>query len=171
MKTSRYAWLPLLLLLTATAAVAQTQPGKQQAKAEAKAAKQLKKDQKKLDRLKKKEEQNKATEKDVVYLFGVGLNFNDSVVYMTDIQQLNYMKLERKTKFLPYRSDLSQQLKDHLEAVCGKPDETTSIFYDVKRKKAAKRFYKLKKRFLDEGTSNLTIFDSSQFRFKKPEWE
>lgn len=141
------------------------------AKEERRAARQLARQQKMEAKAQADASRRAAKETDVVWVFGVGMNLNDSVVYLTDIQAVPYMKLEKKTKFLPYRVDFSQQFKEHLEQAAGAHGETTCMFYDVKRKKVAKRFYKMKKRYLDMGTSQLIIVDEAQFRFQKPDYD
>ena len=49
--------------------------------------------------------------------------------------------------------------------------ETTCVFFDINRKKLSKRLYKLKKRYLDLGTSNLVVVTADEFKFEKPEYE
>lgn len=143
---------------------------------ELKKAEQMRKAQEKAQaRAAKKAEQEArdaiATDNDVVYVFGVGTNFNDSVVYLSDIIELRKVKLNKKTKFLPFRSEYSSQLKEYLEATYGMVNETTCVFFSTKRKKLSKRFYKLKKRYLDLGTSALIVLDKEQFSFTTPEFD
>jgi len=141
----------------------------QRAKELERAKKKLAKEEAKAAKRKAETALDKATEKDVVYMFGVGTNFNDSVVYVTEIIPVSYMKLEKKTKFLPYRAEFSIQLKQYLEGTLGLTNETTCMFFDDNRKKLAKRFYKLKKRYLDLGVTDLNVIDRAKFEFKKPE--
>ena len=108
------------------------------------------------------------TAKDVVYIFGVGTNFNDSTVYLTRIAQLDSIRIDKKTGFLPNRVEFSIQLKQFLEGTLGLVNETTCIFFSDDRKKIAKYFYKLKKRYLDEGYRNMIVVDSSDFSFVIP---
>mgnify|MGYP006873686016 FL=1 len=49
-----------------------------------------------------------------VYAFGVAASFNDTVVYFTDIQVLDSVKLD-KGGFLPKRDLYTYQLKNYLE--------------------------------------------------------
>ena len=108
------------------------------------------------------------TSNDVVYIFGVGTNFNDSTVYLTRIAQLDSIRIDKKTGFLPNRVEFSIQLKQYLEGTLGLINETTCIFFSDKRKKISKYFYKLKKRYLDEGYRNMIVIDSSDFSFIIP---
>ncbi|MBQ2167597.1 MAG: hypothetical protein II447_12560, partial [Bacteroidaceae bacterium] len=59
------------------------------------------------------------TEKDKVYLFGVGQNFNDSSLYMTEVNEISFVRLEKRTKFLPSRVDYSLQFEEYLEGKLG----------------------------------------------------
>ncbi|MCR4613762.1 MAG: hypothetical protein K5778_07155 [Bacteroidaceae bacterium] len=138
---------------------------------ERQAAKQLARAEKEQAEQLAYQQKHAPKETDVVYLFGVGTNFNDSTVYLTEVQPVNYMRLTKKYKFLPYRADFSQQLKDYLVGKYEMQYETTCVFYDVNRKKLAKRFYKMKKRYLDMGTSNMVIVSMNDFKFEKPEYE
>lgn len=118
----------------------------------------------KLERQKMKE--IPVSEEDVVYLFGVGTNFNDSTVYLTDIIPVHNLQIQKKTHFLPHRTEFSLQLREYLEGQLGLAHETTAIFFADKRKKIAKNYYKLKKRYLDEGYSSLIVIDPEKFSFK-----
>lgn len=112
---------------------------------------------------------NLPTDADVVYVFGVGTNFNDNTIYLTEIQELHRIKLEKRTRFLPYRSELSLQLREFLEGGLGNTHETTCIFFATKRKKVANYYYKLKKRYLDEGNANIVVITADRFSFKNPD--
>ncbi len=161
--------LLLALLLMPQAALAQEKH--KPTKEERLAAKQLAQAEK--DKAEQEEYQRKHAPKetDVVYIFGVGTNFTDSTVYLTEVQSIPYLKLTKKNKFLPYRADFSGQLKDYLIEKYQMQYETTCVFFDINRKKLSKRLYKLKKRYLDLGTSNLVVVTADEFKFEKPEYE
>ncbi len=108
------------------------------------------------------------TDEDVVYIFGVGTNFNDSTVYLTRITPLDSIRIDKKTGFLPNRVEFSIQLKQYLEGTLGLVNETTSIFFSEKSSKIYKYYYKLKKRYIDEGYKDLIVIDPNQFTFNKP---
>lgn len=163
----RYGLLLTLMLVPLALAA---QDGKK-SKEERQAEKQLAKAEKMRQEQEAWEKKHAPTEKDIVYVFGVGTNFNDSAVYLTEVLPVPYMKLTKKYKFLPYRADFSEQFKDYLASTYGIEHETTCVFYDKSRSKLAKRFYKVKKRYLDLGTSNLVVIGSSDFTFKKPDYE
>lgn len=131
--------------------------------------KAIAKQQKKAAKEAAKEARHPLTAKDKVYLFGVGLNFNDSSLYITEVNELSFVRLDKKTRFLPSRLDYSLQFKEYLEGQLGLKDETVSIFFSEKKKKASKWFYKMKKRYLDMGTTDMHIVDVERFQFKKAE--
>ena len=131
--------------------------------------KAIAKQEKKAAKEAAKEAKHPLTAKDKVYLFGVGLNFNDSSLYITEVNELGFVRLDKKTRFLPSRLDYSLQFKEYLEGQLGLKDETVSIFFSDKKKKASKWFYKMKKRYLDMGTTDMHIVDVERFQFKKPE--
>jgi len=167
----RYAAMCLLLCLTSTA-MAQSEDDTPQVteREKAKAMRLLAKQEEKEKRQRIKMLEERATDKDVVYVFGVGTNFNDSVIYLTEINDIRALKLQKKTKFLPFRSEFSLQLREYLEGGLGLQNETCCMFYADKRKTLAKRYYKLKKRYLDEGGWRIVIVGQDKFSFKKPEF-
>jgi len=103
-----------------------------------------------------------------VYVFGVGYDLNDTIVYVTAVQEVKDLDLEKKTKFLPYRAEFSLQLKQYLEGTRGLLNQTTSIFFSDKRSKVLKRYMKLRKRILDTGKQDLRPIADADFQFALP---
>lgn len=103
-----------------------------------------------------------------VYLFGVCQQLTDSLVYITSIQEIDSIDLERKTKFLPFRSEFSIQLKEYMEGTLQRRYQTACVFYSSKRKKISKKYYKIKKRYLDNSYTRVVMLDDTRFRFKHP---
>lgn len=167
----KYAAMFVLLCLASTAAAQSEDDAPQiSEKDRAKAMKLLARQEAKEKQLRKKMLEEKATDEDVVYMFGVGTNFNDSVIYLTEINDVHALKLQKKTQFLPFRAEFSLQMREYLEGGLGLQNETCCMFYADKRKTLAKRYYKLKKRYLDEGGWKLVIVGQDKFSFKKPEF-
>ncbi len=110
------------------------------------------------------------SEEDVIYIFGVGTNFNDSTIYLTEITPIQGLRLDPKTNFLPGRTDFSLQFREYLEGQLGLVYETTCVFYSVKRAKAQKYAYKLRRRYLDKGYKDLIVVDPQKFTFKLPDY-
>ena len=103
-----------------------------------------------------------------VYLFGVCQQLTDSVIYVTGICEVDSIDLDKKTKFLPFRSEFSLQLKEYMEGTQRKRNQTATVFYSPNRKKISKKYYKIKKRFLDNTYTKIVMLDDTQFRFKHP---
>ena len=99
-----------------------------------------------------------------VYLFGVSQQLTDSVVYITFINEVDSLDLEKRTKFLPFRSEFSLQLKEYMEGTLKKDHQTTCVFYSPSRKKLSKKYYKIKKRFLDNPYTKIMPLDGFTFR-------
>jgi hypothetical protein len=72
--------------------------------------------------------------------------------------------LAKKTKFLPFRSEFSLQLKEYMEGTLHKDHQTTVVFYSASRKKLSKKYYKIKKRYLDNPYTKIVPIDGFQFR-------
>ncbi len=170
----------MLVLTTSTLSLAQQPAGdgnrkgkvpteKQIAREKAAAAKQIAKNEAKEAKRKAYVQAHQPTDKNRVFLFGVGTDLNDSTLYVTEICELRAIRLEKKTKFLPYRAEFSLQLKEYLEGSLGLNNQTTCIFFGDKRRKVSRHYYKLKKRYLDAGDKKMVIIESGQFNFQKPD--
>lgn len=103
-----------------------------------------------------------------VYIFGVCQQLTDSMVYITSVQEVDSIDLERKTKFLPFRSEFSLQLKEYMEGTLQRRYQTACVFYSPKRKKISKKYYKIKKRYLDNSYTRVVMLDDTRFHFKHP---
>ena len=99
-----------------------------------------------------------------VYLFGVSQQLTDSVVYLTFINEVDSFDLAKKTKFLPFRSEFSLQLKEYMEGTLHKDHQTTVVFYSASLKKLSKKYYKIKKRYLDNPYTKIVPIDGFKFR-------
>lgn len=104
-----------------------------------------------------------------VYIFGVGTSFTDSIVHMSEIVELDNFPLEKSTKFLPFRSEFSIQLKQYLEGQLGLMNQTCCVFFSEEKKKISKKYYKTKKHYLDKMDVKLIIISNDEFKFNKPE--
>ena len=92
-----------------------------------------------------------------VYAFGVAASFNDTVVYFTDIQVLDSVKLD-KGGFLPKRDLYTYQLKNYLE-----------FDFSENKKKLEKESAKVKGKYKKNKSIVLMPIDPDAFRLKKPE--
>lgn len=114
-------------------------------------------------------DKNENQEEDKVYLFGVGSAFGDTIVHFTSIVELKDVTLEKKTKFLPMREAYSFQLKAYLEGRLGLTQQTCCIIFSKNKKKLSKKYYKLKKTYLEDSGSVLKIIGEDEFTFVKPQ--
>ena len=78
-----------------------------------------------------------------VYIVGVSASFTDSLVYFTEIQLLDSVRLD-KNKMLPERSQYSYQLKNYLENEEGLTNRTCFVYFSNSRKKLQKTINKMK---------------------------
>ena len=92
----------------------------------------------------------KAKIKTDISIFGVAISISDSVVYMTDMQEIGKVTVEKNTKFLVDRREYSNQLSEYISRT-GDGRMTTLVSYNLKKKKAEKRYLKIKERFIKDG--------------------
>lgn len=84
-----------------------------------------------------------------VYIVGVSASFTDSLVYFTEIQLLDSVRLD-KNKMLPERSQYSYQLKNYLENEEGLTNRTCFVYFSNSRKKLQKTINKMKIKYQKE---------------------
>ena len=77
-----------------------------------------------------------------MYIFGMAASFNDSIVYFTNIQELNNVWVEKKHKELDVRALYSQQLREYLKKQ-GLQNRTCIVVANTKRAKLEKKFLKI----------------------------
>ena len=82
-----------------------------------------------------------------VYMFGFTASFKDSVVYITEIEDVKGAWIESKTKFLLNRENYSYQLKEHMTEQYEQPDRVCMVFYATSTKKIEKQLKKLRKKY------------------------
>lgn len=99
-----------------------------------------------------------------IYMFGFASSFNDSIVYITEIQQIDSAWIDSRTKFLYGRNSFSEQLSDHLTA-SGSPNMTCMVKFAKTRKDIEKNFIKLTKRYLEKGSYQVKRIDENTFKF------
>lgn len=103
-----------------------------------------------------------------VYVMGVSLCFGDSVVYFTDIQQIDSVRLT-KEGFLPNREGYSEQLKSYLMNKDGNMNHTCITYFSEKKADLQKKATKLIKRYQTNGTAIINQISLNEFRFVRPE--
>lgn len=75
-----------------------------------------------------------------IFVFGIATSFNDSIVCITDIQELKQAYItDTREKFLQERDNYSYQLRDHLAAK-GLANRTVATFWATSRKDIEKKY-------------------------------
>lgn len=110
-------------------------------------------------------------ERTTVYMFGFSASFTDSLVYITDIQQLDSAYIDTKTKFLFDRVVYSDQLQTYLEGINAMPDCTCVVFFNTKKKKLEEDFRKIKNRYEKDPSLVLKTLTATEFYFQAPAFQ
>lgn len=92
--------------------------------------------------------QAKPVKPDHVYMFGFSASFQDSTIYVTDIQDVQGAWIDSKSKFLLGRDNYSYQLKEHFTNNLQEPDRICMVFYATSKSKAEKIKKKLLKKYI-----------------------
>ena len=105
------------------------------------------------------------SEKDsVVYIFGASISFSDTIVYFTEIQQIDDVVVEKG--FLPNRQLDSYELKDYMSFKENMPGRISVIYFSDKQKDLVKKEKDIKKRL--ETKENMTVrYLGGKFKFTK----
>lgn len=99
-----------------------------------------------------------------VYLFGFAASFNDSIVYLTDIQKFDNAWVTTKHKRLMERDQYSYQLRDNLRAK-GRKTPTCITFYALDIKDIAKKYAKIQERYTTKAKGNYILKNLSREEF------
>ncbi len=100
-----------------------------------------------------------------MYIVGVSASFTDSLIYFTDVQFVDSVKLG-KNKLLPHRSQYSEQLEDYLELQKGLKNRTCFIYFSKKKASLEKTVKKMKEKYQKDGKSILRE-TGPEFKFTK----
>lgn len=100
-----------------------------------------------------------------VYVFGFAASFTDSLVYLTDIQQLDSAYVDAKTGFLQERSLYGTQLQYFVEKTYQQPNTTCVVFYNVSRKKLESEYLDIRKKYGQDPNLILKTLGGDGFRF------
>ena len=104
----------------------------------------------------------------IVYVFGFSQQFGDTIAYLTDITKIDSVMLQKKTGFLPFRYDLSQQFKSHLEETKGLTKQTSCVFFSKNKVKLNKKLAKMRKRYLNMEHTTVVTIGQDEFKFAHP---
>ena len=103
-----------------------------------------------------------------VYVFGVSQYLGENKVYITEINAIDSIALQKNTRFLPFRSSFSLQLQQYTEGKLGQTHQTVSVFFDANKDKLKKTLNAVKKRYLSNTDKIVTILNQDQFHFVHP---
>lgn len=107
---------------------------------------------------------NAANKNEKLYLCGIATSFNDSTVYITEIQQMDSTWVDEKTGFLYSRDNYSYQLRDYLKQTNALAHPTCITIYGKTRKDIEKKYVALRKRYTNKGLYNVKYLNT-EFRF------
>lgn len=101
-----------------------------------------------------------------IYMFGFAASFNDSTIYLTDIQTVNAYLVNNRTKFLANREDYSYQLRNYLQSNGLEAYPTCITMFAENEKDATKKYLKLKERYeKSKKKYSIKSLKDSQFKY------
>ena len=104
---------------------------------------------------------------DKVYVFGLAASFNDSLVYITDIFEVDSAYVEdNRTHFLLNRGDYSYQLRNYFRQK-GMGDRTCITYWALDSKSIEKQYAKVKKLYTEKNRDRYTVefLPAKEFRY------
>ena len=106
-------------------------------------------------------------EKTKAYLFGFVANFTDSVVYFTDIQEVENVTILKKNKFLQNRDQYSEQLRYYFANKLDMPHRTCIVSFALTRKEAEKKYVRMRKLYTEKyaGKYEVHYINVNEFKF------
>lgn len=101
------------------------------------------------------------------YMFGFAASFNDSIVFFTDIQEVDSVWVMPKKKLLAGKSNYSYQLRNFCADSLGLKNRTVVVVSSLSRKDIEKKYAKMKKEYTEKraGQYDVHYIDASEFRF------
>ena len=100
------------------------------------------------------------------YMFGFSASFNDSIVYFTDIQEVDSVWFMQKNDILAGRRNYSNQLRNYFAEKLKMPHRTCVVSFGKDRKDAEKKYLKLKKLYAEKNAGRYDIRYLSENDFK-----
>lgn len=99
-----------------------------------------------------------------IFAYGLATSFNDSTVYITDIQQIDNAWVDTKSGFLYSRDNYSYQLRDYLKRN-GVAHPTCVTVYGKTRKDVEKKYMSIKKRYTTKGKYDIKYINANDFSY------
>ena len=102
-----------------------------------------------------------------IYMFGFSASFTDSIVYFTNIQEVDSAWIDSGSKFLMGRENYSYQLRNYLADKLKMPNRTCLVMYGKNRKDAEKKYLKMKRLYTEKskGMYDVRFINDSNFKF------
>lgn len=100
------------------------------------------------------------------YLFGFVANFTDSVVYFTDIQEVDSIWYDKKSRFLMGRDIYANQLRNYFTDNMKMPHRTCIVSFGLTRKDAEQKLVKMRKLYTDKKKNNYEVRNLNENQFK-----
>lgn len=101
---------------------------------------------------------------DKLYAFGMASSFNDSTVYITDIQEVSGAYVTEKGKKLVNREEYSYQLRDYLKSK-GVAYPTCMTSYALEKKDINKKMERIRKKYVEKNNGRYIVVNISQDEF------
>lgn len=98
-----------------------------------------------------------------VYLFGVATSFQDSTVYITEIQRLDSMTIERKNGLEGVRT-LNRQFASYLHKN-NQAEYVEVLFYNEKKDKVEKDLLKIRTKYTSSKAYKLKVIPADTFSY------
>ena len=100
-------------------------------------------------------------------MFGFSASFNDSIVYFTNIQEVDSVWFTPK-KMLAGRSNYSSQLRSYCEYKLDQPKRTCVVIGNKNLKKVEKKYEKMKKMYTQskKTTYDVRFISEEDFKFQ-----
>ena len=115
---------------------------------------------------KKKEKKVKVTQPRRVYLYGAAVGFNDSTVYLTDIQYLDSVIVNHEGA-LSNHANYALQLKVYLEGTLGEINQTCAVVYSTKKRKVESDLSKMRYKYESAKDKTLKKINKDEFTFQR----
>ena len=104
-----------------------------------------------------------------VSIFGLGISFTDSVVYLTEVQRLDSAWITPSKHFLMDRALYSLQLQYYMEHQ-GVKNSICSVIFNKGASKTKRQWAKIRKRHEQSPDQRFKIVPLSDFRFQAEEY-
>lgn len=113
-----------------------------------------------------KEKKEKAEKPERVYMYGISIDFNDSTVYLTDVQHLDSIVINPDGS-IHNHSGYSLQLRVYLEDCLGERNQTCAVVYSPKKRKLEKRFLATRRKYQHDKTKTIKFIGTDDFVFQR----